>query len=281
MNVLVTGSSGRLGQEIIQLLGFKKIQTIGIDLVNTKATDILLDIRDKKEVFRIIRKVDFVIHTAAIHGRHLDMGLSRLDFIETNIIGTLNLLEASAHYGVKSFIYTSTTSVYGKSMEHSDNAVWVSEQLHPQPRDMYDISKLTAENLCKEFFEKENLNTCVLRVSRFMDEPENLIANYRIYRGLDEKDGASAHFLAMQKQFKSFQIFNISNDTPFKKTDLKNLKTNPKDIIIKYFPESEEIYNKKKWNFPKSIDRVYSIQKAKKSLNYQPRNNFLEYISMI
>lgn len=279
MKVLVTGSAGRLGQAIIELLRFKKIQSIGIDLLKSKTTDIVLDIRNKKDVANVIKKVDRVIHTAAVHGRHLDMNLPRIDFIETNILGTLHLLEASAQNGIKSFIYTSTTSVYGKSMENANNAVWVDEQLPAVPRDIYDISKLTAENLCRDSFAKDKLNCCVLRVSRFMDEPKNEIANYRLYRGLDEKDGAEAHLLAVHRQFKTFEIFNISNDTPFKMTDLKTLKNNPKKVIVKYYPTSEDIYAKRGWTFPKSIDRVYSIDKAKKHLHYQPKNNFLEYIS--
>jgi UDP-glucose 4-epimerase len=279
MRVLVTGSTGRLGRAIIELLRLKKIQCIGIDLLKSRTTDVLADIRDRKDIFKIVKKVDHIIHTAAVHGRHLDMNVPRIDFIETNILGTLNLLDASIRYGIKSFIYTSTTSVYGKSMENKHMAVWVDEELPAIPRDIYDISKLTAENLCRDYFKRENLNGCILRVSRFMDEPENNIANYRLYRGLDEKDGAEAHWLALNKRFKVFEIFNISNDTPFKKTDLKNLKRNPKKVINKYYPISKEIYSKNKWTFPKSIDRVYSIDKAKRMLNYRPKNNFIEFIS--
>ena len=278
MKVLVTGSSGRLGRAIIELLRTKRIKCIGIDLVPSKTTDILLDIRNKKDVSKIVKKASHVMHTAAVHGRHMDLNTPRIEFIETNILGTSNLLDASTEYGIKSFIYTSTTSIYGKSMEDNHSAVWVDEELRAAPRDIYDITKLTAENLCRDHFEKEKLNGCVLRVSRFMDESKNDIANYRLYRGLDEKDGAEAHWLAMNMQFKSFEIFNISNNTRLKKTDLKELKKNPIKVILKYYPKCEEIYHRNKWAFPKSIDRVYSIDKAKKILKYSPKNNFMEFI---
>jgi len=279
MKVLVTGSTGRLGRAIIEMLRNKKIKCIGIDLVNSTTTDVLADIKNRDDIFKIVRKVDNIIHTAAVHGRHMDLNLPRIEFTETNILGTLNLLDASIKYGIKSFIYTSTTSVYGKSMENDLTAVWVDEELPALPRDIYDITKLTAENLCRDYFEKEGLNGCILRVSRFMDEPKNNIANYRLYRGLDEKDGADAHWLALNKIFKTFEVFNISNDTPFKKSDLKDLKINAKKVILKYYPKSEVIYNRNKWTFPKSIDRVYSIDKAKLFLNYTPKNNFIEFIS--
>lgn len=84
-----------------------------------------------------------------MHGRHMDINVPRIDFIETNILGTLNLLEASVKYGIKSFIYTSTTSIYGSSMENKNTAVWVDEKLTASPRDIYDITKWTAENLAE------------------------------------------------------------------------------------------------------------------------------------
>ncbi|MBK9105133.1 MAG: NAD(P)-dependent oxidoreductase [Saprospiraceae bacterium] len=164
-------------------------------------------------------------------------------------------------------------------MEDTSSAVWVDEELPAIPRDIYDITKLTGENLCKDFFEKEGLNGCVLRVSRFMEEPENSIANYRLYRGLDERDGAMAHWLALHKRFKSYEIFNISNDTSFTKADLIDLKHDPRKVILRYYPTSEEIYNRRQWTFPQSIDRVYAIDKAKRLLGYRPGNNFMEYIS--
>lgn len=279
MKVLVTGSSGRLGRAVIELLRFKKIDCVGLDLVSAKTTDLVADIRNRKEIFRIVKNASHIVHTAAIHGRHMDMNVPRIDFVETNVLGTLNLLDASVNSGIKSFIFTSTTSIYGKSMENELSAVWVDEGLPVIPRDIYDITKLTAENLCRDYFEKEHLNCCVLRVSRFMDEPRNEIANYRLYRGLDERDGADAHWLALNKQFKTFEVFNISNDTPFKRTDLRNLKKNPKKVMLKYYPMSEDIYKGNKWKFPKSIDRVYSIDKAKRILKYNPKNNFIEFIT--
>ncbi|HSF88655.1 MAG TPA: NAD(P)-dependent oxidoreductase [Saprospiraceae bacterium] len=279
MKVLVTGSAGRLGRVIVELLRERGMDCVGMDIQESATTDVRADIRERKEIAGIIKNISHVIHTAAVHGRHMDMDVPRADFIETNILGTLNLLEASVEHKIKSFIYTSTTSIYGKSMENSNAAAWVDEELTTSPRDIYDITKLTAENLCRDFFDKEQLNGCTLRVSRFMDEPRNLIANYRLYRGLDERDGAEAHWLALHATFKTYEIFNISNDTPFQVADLEALKTNPEKVILKYYPMARDIYQRNNWTFPTSIDRVYVIDKAKRMLGYRPGNNFLEYIS--
>jgi UDP-glucose 4-epimerase len=276
--ILVTGSSGQLGKAIVTLLRNKNYEVVGIDVIPSSTTDKLIDIRDGKEVNNITIGIDAIIHTAAIHGKHYELNYPREEFIKTNIDGTFNLLNASVLNGIKKFLYTSTTSIYGKSMVNEKQAVWVDETLMPNPRDIYDITKLTAELLCQDYFEKEKIETTVLRVSRFLPENENTKAIHRLYRGLDETDGAMAHLLALEKKIDTFEIYNISNESPFDKTDLVELFNNPKQAIKKYYPNIEKIFADKKWNFPHKIDRVYSIEKAKKELNYQPINNFDSFI---
>ncbi len=65
---------------------------------------------------------------------------------------------------------------------------------------------------CRDFFDKEGIKTTVLRVSRFLPENENFKAIHRLYRGLDEKDGLMGIILALEKTFKTFEIYNISNE---------------------------------------------------------------------
>jgi UDP-glucose 4-epimerase len=276
--ILVTGSSGQLGSAIATLLKDKNYEVIGIDVVPSSTTDALIDIRDAEAVNNIAIGFDAIIHTAAIHGKHYELNYPKEEFIKTNIDGTCNLLNACVQNGIKKFLYTSTTSIYGKSMVNENQAVWVDETLLPNPRDIYDITKLTAELLCQDYFEKESIETTVLRVSRFLPEDENTKAIHRLYRGLDEKDGAMAHLLALEKTFQTFEVYNISNESPFDRTDLVELISNPKQVIKKYYPNIESIFADKKWRFPNKIDRVYSIEKAKKELNFQPINNFDSFI---
>ena len=272
--ILVTGSSGKLGREIMKQLRLKNYEAVGIDLINSVYTDVILDIRDKHEINTISHGIDAIIHTAALHGKHYDLGFTRNEFVETNIEGTLNLLTAAAIHGIKKFIYTSTTSIYGKAMEDSSKAVWVDEELIPKPRDIYDITKQACELLCRDYFEKEGIESTVLRVSRFLPEDENTKANHRLYRGLDESDGAAAHILALEKSFDSFQIYNISNKSPFQVGDLEMLYDDPQRVILKYHPTAAQIYKSRGWKFPTRIDRVYAIDSAEKDLNYKPKMNF-------
>jgi UDP-glucose 4-epimerase len=276
--ILVTGSSGQLGSELVNQLKSRNYSVLGIDVVESQTTDRLIDIRNVEQINELTIGFDAIIHTAAIHGKHYELKYPRQEFISTNINGTFNLLNACVLNGIKKFIYTSTTSIYGNAMVNSTQAVWVDETLTPDPRDIYDITKLTAELLCRDYFEKEGIETTVLRVSRFLPEEENLKAIHRLYRGLDERDGAYAHILALEKTFETFEIYNISNESPFQKCDLEALIRNPKEVIAKYYPNIERVFADKNWVFPNKIDRVYSIEKAKKDLNYRPINNFDSFI---
>ena len=276
--ILVTGSSGQLGREIVRQLREKDYEVTGADIIPSPMTDVRLDIRDKARVFDATQSVDAVIHTAAVHGKHYALNYPRGAFTNTNIDGTLHLLEACVAHGVRKFLYTSTTSIYGNAMTNDREAVWVDEALPPDPRDIYDITKLTAELLCRDFFEKEGMQATVLRVSRFLPEPDNTVAVHRLYRGLDERDGAAAHLLALEKTFDHFQVFNVSAKSPFTKADLKGLKTDPKAVIKKYYPDAEQVFAARQWAFTQSIDRVYAVDKAEQLLGYAPQHNFQQYL---
>jgi len=272
--ILVTGSSGQLGRELVAQLKSKKYEVVGIDIESSSTTHQIADIRNIEHINTLTFGVDAIIHTAAIHGKHYELNYPREEFVRTNIEGTLNLLNACVLNGVRKFLYTSTTSIYGNAMVNAGQAVWVDESLIPDPRDIYDITKLTAELLCRDFFEKDHIEATVLRVSRFLPETENTKAVHRLYRGLDERDGAMGIILALEKTFDTFETYNISNESPFKQEDLSELLQNPKEVIRKYFPNIEKVFADKNWTFPEKIDRVYSIEKAKKELNYRPINNF-------
>lgn len=215
MRVLVTGSSGRLGAVTVNHLRKFGHEVVGIDLIPADTTNERIDILNKDAVLVATQNIDAIIHTAAIHGKHYELNYPREAFIDVNIYGTLNLLNASIVNGVKKILYTSTTSIYGDAMVDANQAVWVDEELPIKPRDIYDITKQTAEQLCKDFFYREGLQTSVYRVGRFLPETDNLKLNHRLYRGLDEHDGAEGLRLALEQTFPEFEIFNITSSSPF------------------------------------------------------------------
>lgn len=273
--VLITGSSGQSGMAIAKLQQ-SDYEIIGIDQIEGPFTSQIGSITDFSFVDEIMDGIDFVIHTASLHAPHV-VTKSREEFIDTNIKGTLNLLESAAKYGVQKFVYTSTTSVYGVSMENESEAVWITEELPPKPRDIYDITKIAAENLCRDFFSKK-LKTMVLRVSRFWDEPMEDKLFYRMYRGLDVRDVAIAHKLAIESELEEFHVFNISSQTIFSQEDLKELKINSIQLLKNKIPDLLKYYEDRKWKLPTSIDRVYVIEKARELLGYEPKYNIEELL---
>jgi UDP-glucose 4-epimerase len=274
MKILVTGSSGQLGSVTVKLLKAYGYTIYGIDIIPSETTDELIDLKNTESIMETCRGYDAVIHTAAIHGKHYELKYPRQMFIDTNIIGTLNLLNACIKNGIPKFLFTSTTSIYGEAMVDAEKAVWVEESLKEQPRDIYDITKQTAEQLCMDFFYKEGLQASVYRIARFLPEADNLKINHRLYRGLDERDGAEALRLALDITFNEFETFNISSGSPFGKEELNAIKYNPESVILKHYPDAAEIYKTRGWKFPASIDRVYVTEKAKIQLGYQPVYTF-------
>ncbi|MEM7106237.1 MAG: NAD(P)-dependent oxidoreductase [Bacteroidota bacterium] len=275
--ILITGSSGHSGNQIAALLK-EDFEIVGIDLVHGEHTQYIGSLTNNGLLNQAIRGVDFVIHTASLHAPHVATH-SREDFIDTNIVGTLNLLKAAKNNQAKKFVYTSTTSLYGESMVNAHQAVWITEDLPTIPRDIYDITKIAAEGLCRDFFDKNGMQTTVLRVSRFWDEPLPDRVFYRMYRGLDVRDVAAAHQLAIEKDFSTFDVFNISAQSIFGQNDLVDLKHNLHQLLHKKIPDLIPFFQKRNWPIPGSIDRVYVIEKAKHMLGYTPTFNIHQMLN--
>jgi UDP-glucose 4-epimerase len=276
MKILVTGSSGQLGSFISSML-LKEHSIIGVDLLPGKFTSRIGNISDCDFVTSVTKNVEIIFHTCSLHAPHLKTH-SRKDFIDTNIHGTLNLLKSAKENGVRRFIYTSTTSLYGHAMASSKEAVWVTENLVPKPRDIYDVTKIAAEGLCETYANEHQLPCLSLRVSRYFQESDCLMAIYRLYRGVDVRDAAKAHILAMDVEIQGYDVFNISSLSPFSKDEAHDLFNNAPQVLKKHFPDIERVFAKKGWKLPKKIDRVYSVDKAQRILKYKPEFNFDSFL---
>jgi nucleoside-diphosphate-sugar epimerase len=166
-------------------------------------------------------------------------------------------------------------------MVPQDQAVWVTEALTPRPRDIYDITKITAEELCRHFALSMGLSTICLRTARFFPEPPELMALYRLYRGVDVRDAAAAHVLALTYQDLLFEVFNIAAPSPFLESDMPALLQDAPSVLQERVPEAVQVFAQRGWRLPTSIDRVYVIEKAKQQLKYRPVYTFQKYISSL
>jgi UDP-glucose 4-epimerase len=174
VRILVTGSSGHLGEALVRTLRSQNREVIGADNVPSEFTREIGSIVDRHFVGRCMEGVDAVIHTATLHKPHVATH-SRQSFVDTNVTGTLNLLEEAAHAGVDSFVFTSTTSAFGSALTPPAGApaAWVTEDVKPVPRNIYGVTKTAAEDLCELFHRKVGLACLILRTSRFFPEEDD------------------------------------------------------------------------------------------------------------
>jgi UDP-glucose 4-epimerase len=291
MKILVTGSSGHLGTALMRVLKEMKRDVLGMDIIPSPYTDRVGSITEVEFVHDCMKGITHVLHAATLHKPHV-ISHSRQQFIDTNITGTLTLLEEALKEGVRSFVYTSTTSTFGDALTPGPGAAaaWITEQTVSIPRNIYGVTKTAAEDLCQLFYRNQQLPCVVLKTSRFFPEPDddlkiaesytdgNAKANEYLYRRSDIEDVVSAHLLAMEKAPAiGFERYIISSTTPFQKKDLPILNRDPEAIIRQLYPEYESIYSRRVWKMFPAIGRVYVNQKAREELGWLPKYDF-QYI---
>ena len=134
MRVLVTGSAGHLGEALVRTLRTDGHEVVALDRKPSPFTSVVGSIVDRGLVAGAVRGVDAVLHTATLHKPHL-VTHSRQDFVDTNVTGTLNLLEEAVRAGVRAFVFTSTTSVFGRALSpaRDEPAAWITEDVTPLP----------------------------------------------------------------------------------------------------------------------------------------------------
>src|SRR5215475_4372791 len=99
MKVLVTGSSGHLGEALVRTLRDTGRQVVSLDVMPSPFTSTVGSITDRGCVRQCMRGVEAVLHAATLHKPHVATH-SRQDFVDTNVTGTLTLLEEAAAAGV-------------------------------------------------------------------------------------------------------------------------------------------------------------------------------------
>ena len=288
MRVLVTGSSGHLGEALVRTLGGQGYDVAGIDIVPSAYTTRVGSIADRGLVRQAMAGADAVLHAATLHKPHVGTH-SRQEFVDTNVTGTLTLLEEALTAGVRSFVFTSTTSTFGSAMtpKSGDPAVWVTEDVRPIPKNIYGVTKVAAEDLCELFHRRERMACVVLRTSRFFpegdDDPDtrtayedgNVKANEFLYRRVELQDVVDAHLLAMERAPTiGFGRYIVSATTPFAPDDLPALGVNAPNVVRHYFPDFAAEYGRRGWRMFPSIGRVYVNERARRELGWKPRWDF-------
>lgn len=288
MRILVTGSAGHLGEALVRTIRDSANEVVGVDVKDSEFTDHIGSIVDRDFVTQCMEGVDAVLHAATLHKPHVATH-SRQDFVDTNVTGTLNLLEESVVQGVGAFVFTSTTSAFGDAnrSEEGEPAAWITEEVVPRPKNIYGVTKVAAENLCQLFHRNQGLPCLVLRTSRFFPEDDdskdardafdqrNLKMNEYLYRRADIEDIVNAHLLAIENAPDiGFERFIISATTPFTQDHLPELRHHAVSVLESLFPNYREIYDQIGWQMLPGLDRVYVNTHARNRLGWNPKYDF-------
>ena len=301
MNILVTGSSGWLGQTLVPRLARDGHRVVGLDPEPGPTTEIVGSVVDRALVHRIMRDhaIEAVVHAAARHKPHIETH-DNSEFVAVNVQGTLNLLEEAVAAGVSRFVFTSTTSLMisqqirdGKA-GGAREAVWIDETMTPlKPRNIYGVTKLAAEELCRLFHHLHKLPVLVLRTSRFFPEEDDMAhaiaqsgdntkANEFLFRRLTVEDAAEAHVVALAKAPEvGFDTFIVSAMTPFSRNDCAALIADAPSVVARYFPDYHALYARRGWTMFDTIDRVYDAGKAARVLGFTCKTGFRQILETL
>jgi UDP-glucose 4-epimerase len=288
MRVVVTGSAGHLGEALIRILGAEGHDVVGLDVLASPSTSVVGSIVDRGFVRGCLGGVDAIVHTATLHKPHIG-SYARQAFVDTNLTATLNLLEEAVTAGVGSFVFTSSTSAFGRALTPPPGmpAAWITEDVAPIARNVYGVTKTAAENLCELVHHDCGMPCVILRTSRFFPEPDdrdevrsayadaNTKVNELLYRRTDLEDVVRAHQLALEHAPAiSFGRYIVSATTPFTREDLVELRRDAPTVVRRLFPDYEAIYAERGWKMFPSIERVLVNDRARDELNWSPLYDF-------
>lgn len=296
MRVLLTGSSGWLGRYLAPMLRQVGHEVVGLDVAPGADTQVVGTVADRGLIDHVFAQhgIEAVVHAGALHKPDIARYAPQA-FIDVNVTGTLNLLQAAAQAGHDRFVFTSTTSLMISQAirdEAGSAAVWLDEESGPlEPRNIYGATKLAAEHLCRLHARDHGLACMVLRTARFFPEEDdthrdltgdNMKANEFLNRRLTVEDAAAAHVVALERAPTiGFGTYVLSAPPPFARADVADLKADAAGVIARHYPDAAALYATRGWRLPASIGRVYDPAKAERALGFRCRTDFAAVLTAL
>lgn len=229
--IIVTGGSGFLGKQLCRELVLAGHSVLNIDLrENQEQQTILADVRDASAMLASIRDADAVFHLASL----IEAGESVLQpqkYIDWNISGTLNVLEAMRVNGIKHFLFSSSAAIYGDPISTP-----IAEDDRTLPVNPYGMTKLGMEALLSSYVKAFGFTGTALRYfNLYGPEEHHMPETHAIPRFIAQmqegqpvsvygdgghirdfiyiQDVVDAHLVALQYSFDhygQYHYFNIS-----------------------------------------------------------------------
>jgi nucleoside-diphosphate-sugar epimerase len=295
MRLLLTGSSGWLGRFLAPRLRVEGWEVVGLDVAPGPETRIVGSVADRATVDRAFadHAPQAVVHAGGLHKPDIARYPAQA-FIDVNVTGTQNLLEAAVAAGVGRFVFTSTTSlmISDAIRRGGPRAAWLDESFAPlAPRNIYGTTKLVAEHLCRLAHAEHGLPVIVLRTGRFFPEEDdtpdglsgpNRKANEFLNRRLTVEDAAQAHVQALAKAPElGFDTFLVSAPPPFVPDEAEALASNAAAVVARHFPAAPGLYARAGWRLPERIDRVYDPSRAQARLGFRCRTDFAAVLAAL
>jgi nucleoside-diphosphate-sugar epimerase len=299
MKVLLTGSSGWLGRFLAPRLAEAGHEVVGLDPAPGEHTQVRGSVADRALIDRVFAEqgIEAVIHAGALHKPDI-VRYPAQAFVDVNVTGTLNLLEAAAAARHDRFVFTSTTSLMISEAIRAGReggaarAAWLDESFGPlEPRNIYGVTKLAAEQLCRLYHRTTGMAVMVLRTGRFFPEDDdthsdpsgpNLKANEFLNRRLTVEDAVDAHLAALEKAPQiGFGTFILSAPPPFSRGEAEELIRDAPAVIARHFPDAADLYARAGWTLPAHLDRVYDPGAAERLLAFRCRTDFAAILSAL
>jgi len=290
-SVLVTGGTGFIGSHLVEDLVSKGYDVTVLDnfsnrqphLPGTRVKLVKGDIRDLKTVTDATKGASIVYHLAAVLG--VEYAYQHpVEVLDVEIMGTLNVLEASRKNNVKIVVYGSSSEVYGEPA-----SLPISEDAPTTPRSTYAVAKLTGERYCDAYRRAYGLDCVVLRyfnvygprqddrfvIPRFIRAALNRV-QLEVYGPGDQcrdftfiKDAVQVSVTASQTERAKSQIFNVGTGVKTKVHDVAKL-------IVELTGSNSSIVSKGSDTLPRPLEaeifnRVADISRSRKLLGYEPQ----------
>ena len=283
MRVLITGAGGTLGTSLAPALADAGHEPVLQDVrrLDTPYEFVQGDVRAFDDVLVAARGAELIVHTAAIHGIHLEDHTTR-EFFDLNVTGTLNVWEAAAASGVcRGVVFSSTMGVYGDHRAGRAGAVALREDLPLRPGDIYGWTKLAGEELCQLYGRRHGIPGVALRYGMFVPEPFFRYGIRLLYGGVDTRDVVRAVMASVDALLSGrtmWDTFNVHSLVPFRAADEGQLVHDPLSVVDAYHPGARELLTERGVQSLAPITAWYPMDRAREELGFEPEHNFAEWL---